>query len=306
MISKRWFKLSLVKNIMYEWGYLFTPFSVFTEIIGFWPEVLEQIPWVQSMRFFVFLVLITLFIGIYRARPKTRFSYSVHNRDVKVDLLIGDIIEANTAFVVPINSEFDIELGGNVKVSHSVLASVLKTYFGNDTKSLKAKIKKELSSPQYKTSKLNGRYKLGTTVCIQTDDKSQTFYFLVNSHKVTPSRVQADEYSLSVSLAGLWSHISSFGAKEEIAIPLLGTGNGRLTTQRVEVYREIIRSFIASCSEKCHCSKLIVVVRDEDISKYDIDVDGLVDFLRNQTEYADLSLRLIKLPESPNASTATS
>jgi hypothetical protein len=137
--------------------------------------------------------------------------------------------------------------------------------------------------------KENGTYKLGTTVRIETDDKKNTFYFVVNSHKLNDSRVEASESGLSVTLSGLWSYISTYGAKENIAMPLLGTGNGRLKMPREEVYKEIVRSFIASCSGKNYCERMTIVVREDDIAKYKINVDELVEFTKLNTKYADFA-----------------
>jgi hypothetical protein len=213
----------------------------------------------------------------------------VNNRDIELELSIGNIEKIKSAYVIPVNSEFDMSLNGSVQAATSVKSMVISKYFGGDHKSIKQKLSNELKSKLYSTQKENGKYKLGTTVRIETDDKKNTFYFVVNSHKLNDSRVEASESGLSVTLSGLWSYISTYGAKENIAMPLLGTGNGRLKMPREEVYKEIVRSFIASCSGKNYCERMTIVVREDDIAKYKINVDELVEFTKLNTKYADFA-----------------
>ena len=289
MISGRWFKSNRIWSIAVDIASVLGFFSIVIAIIEFFPflkflsDFLKQTP---------FLIIITAFALMYsftKNRPKNNFIFKVNNRDVELELSIGGIEKIKSAYIVPVNSEFDMSLGGSVKVAQSVKSMVIKKYFAGDASVLQQRIAKELKSKIYVTQKEDGKYKLGTTVRIETEDKKKVFYFVVNSHKLNDRRVEASEDGLCATLSGLWSYISTHGAKEYVATPLLGTGNGRLKIPREEVYKEIVRSFIASCSGKSYCERLTIVVRDEDVSKCKINIEELVEFTKSHTEYADFT-----------------
>ncbi len=293
MISGRWFKLkriwSMVKDILSVLG-LFTVIIALVEFFPFFESTAIIFKKTSSL---IIAIVISFIYSISKNRPKNNFVFKINNRDIELAINIGSIEKVKSAYIVPVNSDFDMNLNGSVQVAHSVKSMIIKKYFDGKHSVIKQKISKELRSKIYSDQKNDGKYILGTTVRVETDDKKKAFYFVVNSHKLNASRVEADEDGLSRTLGGLWSYISSYGAKEHISIPLIGTGNGRLKMQREEVYKEIVRSFIASCSGKSYCEKMTIVLRDEDITKYKINVDELIEFTKLQTKYADFAKNII-------------
>lgn len=289
MISGRWLKKnriwSIVRDSMSALGFL----TVVITIVEFFPSLIDISTFLKNKSFLIVFTLFSLMYGIIKNRPRNNFVFNIKNRDIELELHIGKLEKINSAYIVPVNSEFDMNLNGSVQVSQSVKSMVIRKYFAGDHSTLKQRIAKELKSKIYSTQKENGKYKLGTTVRIQTDDKKKTFYFVVNSNKLNDSRVEAQENGLSLTLSGLWSYISTHGAKECISIPLLGTGNGRLKIPREEVYKEIVRSFIPSCAGKSYCERMTIVIRDEDITKCKINIEELIDFTKLHTEYADFA-----------------
>jgi hypothetical protein len=283
----RWFKKKILWSILADTTSALGLFSIFIAVITFFPSLKSFSDFLQQKTCLIILLPISLIYGLIKNKPKNNFDFNINNRDVKLALSIGNIEDIDSAYIVPVNSEFDMKLNGSVQASHSVKAMVINKYFAGDYDTIQKKISQELKSKIYTTQKENGKYKLGTTIRIETDNKKKSFYFVVNSHKLNSSRVEADEHGLFLTLSGLWSYISKNGAKEHIAIPLIGTGNGRLKITRQEVYNEIVRSFVASCASKSYCEKMTIVIRNEDIIKYKINVDTLVEFMKFQTKYVD-------------------
>lgn len=290
MISGRWFTLkrfwSMVKDIMSVIGFL----TIVITIVEFFPSLFWISSSLKNQSFLLTYIIFSIIYGVIKNVPKNTFIFKINNRDIELGLSIGNIESTRSAIVVPVNSEFDMNLNGSVRSAQSVKSMVIKKYFAGDHNTVEQKISAQLATPFYVTQKENGsKYKLGTTVRIETDDKKKSFYFVVNSHKLNDSRVEAQEDGLSMTLSGLWSYISNYGAKEHISIPLLGTGNGRLKIPREEVYKEIVRSFIASCAGKSYCDRMTIVIKDKDVTKCQINIEGLVDFTKLQTEYADFT-----------------
>jgi hypothetical protein len=130
---------------------------------------------------------------------------------------------------------------------------------------------------------------MGTTVTIEQNKRR--FYFSANSVKINLKRVEARPDDLVPTLSGLWTYLTDHGAKGDVIVPMLGTGNGRLAMQREDVFKEIIRSFIASCSTKCYCDRLTVVMSSDDVEKCNIDVEMLSEFLELSCRFATFSNR---------------
>ncbi len=287
MISGRWITQKRIWSIVVDTASVLGFLSIIIAVIEFFPFLNPISTVLKQNQSLTIIGVLALAYALIKNRPKNNFIFKVNNRDVEVALKIGSIEKTNSAYIVPVNSEFDMNLNGSVQVATSVKSMVIKKFFAGDNSIIQKRINQELKSKIYATQKENGKYKIGTTVRIETEDRKNIFYFVVNSYKVNDKRVEASEDSLSLTLSGLWSYISTHGAKEHVAIPLLGTGNGRLKIPREEVYKEIVRSFIASCSGKSYCDKLTIVIRDEDVTKCKINIEELVEFTKLHTEYAD-------------------
>ncbi|MEK7730134.1 MAG: macro domain-containing protein, partial [candidate division KSB1 bacterium] len=94
---------------------------------------------------------------------------------------------------------------------------------------------------------------------------------------------------LKESLAKLWVYIGRRGLKEPLVMPVLGTGFSRLPQTREEVIREIIKSFVAACSEMTFADKLTIVITPQDMAKHHISLDELGSFLRHVCIYTTFS-----------------
>ena len=128
------------------------------------------------------------------------------------------------------------------------------------------------------------RYPIGTV--IQLERSERLFYLVANTHINNDGVASTTIENLRESLAELWYYISEKGSKGDIVIPLLGTGKARLSHKREDIFLEIIRSFIASCSSGTYCDKLIVAIYPPDVAKHRIDLNYLQGFLEYSCKYA--------------------
>jgi hypothetical protein len=265
--------------------------EIFVAIVGFF-DVLKPISdFFKASHLGTFLVFLgaAAIWAVVRNWPRNEFEYRVNGRDIRMRLVIGDIFKQEGSLVVPINSEFDAFLGGSVAKSNSVKAQVISRYFGGDKEILSEKLKKQLKRDIYKVSRVGTTYAMGTTVSVEQNDHK--FYFAVNSVKTNHQRVEARKEDLVPALSGLWAYLVDHGSKGDVVVPLLGTGNGRLSMPREDVFKEIVRSFIASCSEKSYCDRLTIVIKPNDIKKWEINIDMLAEFLLFQCRYATFDNR---------------
>lgn len=236
---------------------------------------------------FVFGSLIACFLS----RPKTVFGYQLRNRDVTIEIRIADAFEIPGDLVVPTNTTFDTDLDGRIPNANSIQGELTRRYYDSEVSHLDLDIDKELTKEDYhyeeppeKTRGKKRRYPIGTV--IQLKKREGLFYLVANTHINNDGVANTTIENLRESLAELWYYISEKGSKGDIVIPLLGTGKARLSDKREDIFLEIIRSFIASCSSGTYCDKLIVAIYPPDVAKHRIDLNYLRDFLEYSCKYA--------------------
>ena len=262
-----------------------------TEIVSFVSNSAEI--WLSS-RWWIFLPL-ALIYPLYSNRPKTKFSHKLKSRDVLIELCISDAFSLSGALVIPINTTFDTDLEGIISRSPSVQSKFLKSEYGSNHDHLDLDINEALTKEGYSSETINDkkigkqeRFAIGTVVKVRNEGR--LFYLLAHTHINQNGRAIGTEEDLKISLAKLWYFISERGDKGDVVIPVLGTGHARIRLSREEVIRIIVNSFIASCSEENYLDKLTISILPEDVSKYDIDLSKLDEFLKFSCIYADFDI----------------
>lgn len=285
MSLTRLLKWDAIKSILADILSVLGLFGVIVAVTGFFTS-LNNIN--ESLKTNVVLGILGMFSVAFSLKknwPKSCYEYKLNGKDIRIRLVIGDIFEETGAIIVPINSSFDVDLGGTVLKTNSIQAQVIKKYYDSKMNGLQKSLNNK--SPG------NPPCKIGTTVPIEKNGKK--FYFLASSRKISEEKVETDKDMLTEALIGLWVYLSRFGSKEVIVVPLIGTGNARISSTRRSVFKEILQSFIASCHERTYCDKLVVVVNSADVHKYEIDIDELDEFLRFSCKYFDFQ----KQPSPP-------
>lgn len=237
----------------------------------------------------VFL-LIGLGVTAFRCWPKSSYCFPIPNRDSKVEIELKNIFKIKGSIIITINNHFNVNPGGNVVDSTSMLAQFIKDYYDNKPDTLQNEITAELTKSHYSTFKINAtEYKIGTVVPVKA--KSKQFYILANTTLNQQNRSTATKEGLELALNELWTYLSEHSGKENFIIPIIGTGRGRIPMKREDVFKEILLSFLASCSDKNYANKLIVCVGPHDIKEHKIDIEHLVKWTEAKVSFADFQKR---------------
>lgn len=282
-----WYRLSLKsfgKSILSVFGGLW----LIIEVLAFFGQEI----WSNNIRssWWVF-VLTGLMIIIYRMWPKSFFTFKVQNRDVSVALRIGDIFKIDGALIVPINNRLDCENNGIVKRSSSILRFFIDNVYEKTPAHLNTDISQQLedNSEWYEKFVENDNpktYRVGTVVPIFRSDKQ--YYLLCNSTLNEQGRSKTTVDDLRLSLNELWAFLTHSGSKDNLIIPILGTGRGRIPLKREEVIKEMVLSFLVSLSQESYCEQLTICIHPNDFIKFNVNLDDLLDFIRlhcNNTGY---------------------
>lgn len=238
---------------------------------------------------FSIVLIIGIIVIIIINRPKNEFEFNIKDRDIKIILKIGDILKENAAIVVPTNTTFDTKMENDFISIHSVQGQVQDKYFKNNISSLDYLIEKELENRPFiklidrKYSK-NKKYEIGTTV--EINQNGRRFYFLADSD-INPKgkTINPSTMNITDSLSRLWQYIGEYGHVEPVAIPIIGTGRMGIVKSREDILKHIIFSFVANNTTKKVATELIIYIRKEDIKKYNIDINKIVEYMKYTCKY---------------------
>lgn len=263
--------------------------SIFSVLGGLW-LIIEVLAFFNKDEFsenlksiwWMFLIIGVIWV-IYENWPKPKYTYPVKGKDVSITLQIGDIFKIPGALILPVNHKFDVENKGIVKQSSSILRNFIKKIYKDVTTHLEADIINHINDnndwyDKFLVSSEPRIFNIGTVIPIFRDEKQ--YYLLANSTLNEQNRSKCTEDDLRNSLVELWAYLSQCGSKDNLVIPILGTGRGRINLTREQVIKEIVLSFLVSLSVDTYCEQLTICIHPADIKKFNIDITELADFVR--------------------------
>ncbi|MBK8876448.1 MAG: hypothetical protein KBH11_02940 [Bacteroidia bacterium] len=274
-----WQGLSLLKvsrSIFSVFGVLW----LIVEVLAFF----NKQEFADGLKSIWWLFLLTgIILIIYQNWPKHLFSFKVNNRDVSISIQIGDIFKNNGALIVPVNNRLDVDNNGTTAKSSSILKFFIAKIYKSVHTHLATDIEQKLqdSKDWYSNFKIRGNpneYKIGTVVPIFREEKQ--FYLLCNATLNEQFRSKCSPDDLRNSLIELWAFLTHCGSKDNLIIPIIGTGRGRITLTREEVIKEIVLSFLASLSSENFCEQLTICIHPYDLKKYNMNISNITDFVR--------------------------
>ena len=241
---------------------------------------------------FIFAML-GIAIAIWLCKPQLAVSCKLSGRDVTIEIAIGDLFLFPGAIIIGTNTTFDTRISRDLISEKSIQGLFTRKYYGEETQ-MNVEIAAGLNALQCET--LTGRrigkankYALGTIV--RLNPRERTAYMVaiadLNEHGVASGNFEG----LKESLAKLWVFIGRRGLKEPLVMPVLGTGFSRLPQPREEVVREIIKSFVAACSEISFCDKLTIVLSPHDVAEHRMMIQELGSYLKHVCTYTSFGIR---------------
>ena len=212
----------------------------------------------------VFL-LIGLGVSGYNLYPKRRYKFKITDRDITVELVIGDIFKQDGPIIVGCND-------GLVTSKDVISDNSIQGKFAEKYLSSSLDLRENL-----KGSNSDGKVPIGTTITVQGNGKMGYFCAIaeINSSGICKSNLE----NIRVSLAELWNYLGTHGEKAIFNIPVLGSGFSRVPISRQDLSKEIIGSFVASTRENTFCDGLRLVIHPSDIRKFNIDIPDIVKFI---------------------------
>lgn len=240
--------------------------------------------------YWFWFLLMCLLWAIYKNFPSTTFCYKLKKHDITIQLSIGDLFNYEGDLIIPTNTSFDTSFQNNLISKNSTQGQFTIKYF-REPRELDDKIKglldKQLSFEELPDKQKGNkyRYEIGTVAQLEINNDKYA-YLLASSHMNDSGNTSTNFDDVLSSLGNLWDFILKKGELNQINIPILGTGRGRILENRETIIKAIIHSFISSTSSgKKICEKLNIVIHPRDFVKHEINMNELCDFLRLKCEH---------------------
>ena len=258
-------------------------FVTFVEIATYvYPET---VPFLKS-NFHYFVILGTLW-SFWETRLILSFTHQLHNRDILIQVIVGDILKMKGDYVIGSNVTFDTVLDKNFISPKSIQGQFTKKYYDNVAhldNDLDGSLKDqahEVDSNRHAGKQK--RYPIGTVARISP--KNQTAYFLAIAEINDRGNATGTYENLKVALARFWDFLINHGNMEPIVMPILGSGFSRINQKREDIIHEIINSFVAACAARKFCEKLVLVIHPKDLTNCKINLTDLDNYTAHICRY---------------------
>jgi Thoeris protein ThsA, Macro domain len=220
---------------------------------------------------FIFIV-IAIILSIILRRPIKSISIAFPEYDFSIDVRITDLFDMSGATMISTNTIFEADVASGKIAVDSLQGQFTAKYFtGNQTELINS------ISEKLKEINLTSPYPMGTTVPIHTHGK--TFYFTAMATMGKNGNASSTITDIKNALNGLWKFVREKGELQELAVPVIGTGRGRLKTPRKKMIALIAESFLKASGESKFTDKLIITIRPEDAVNFEINLYDIKDHL---------------------------
>lgn len=226
-----------------------------------------------SYAFWIFLAL-SVVVSFLIRRPIKTITIKFSKHDLNIEVRIADLFDASGAIMISTNTKFEADVAGGKIAPDSLQGQFTARYFTGNQTELIAKINEGLR-------KIGGSslYPMGTTVPINTHGK--TFYFTAMADLNEQGNAFTTIDNIGKTLDGLWNHVREAGELQELVVPVIGTGRGRLKLSRKKMIALIAESFVKASEQNKFTDKLVIVIRPEDANNFGVNLYDIKDHLNH-------------------------
>lgn len=224
--------------------------------------------------------LLALYLGLslsctlYRRRPLMHKVYTIREKDVKLEICIGDIFAKPGCTIIPTNTSFDIKANETLIAETSIQGKFQKRLQWEDddlSTYLKNKLQHTAVTRERK-SYVGGNtqiYPMGTAV--QINIQPYSYIMLAMAELNENGAAHSSRRDIETALDSLWDFLHNAATfADEINIPVLGTRYGRSNLSISETTLLIASSFIRATLDRSFTKKLRIIIYQEDFYKYNV------------------------------------
>lgn len=237
--------------------------------------------------------------------PKLVHEVEVADTDIKIELVVSNLLSLKGDKVIATNSTFDTTNNDNFISLESVQGQFFKKYY-KDITHLDSDLTKSLSAETpiqvlNRSESKNNQYQIGTVAKIThpiskpvwnpwANESDFRSYWLALADVNEFGKPTSSLENLQESLIALWEYIATKGHLENLVIPILGSGRTGINEKRDRLLQEIVFSFVAFASEKKVSGnklteKLTIAIHPSDLLAHKINFNELVGFIEYTCKY---------------------
>lgn len=229
-----------------------------------------------------FFILCGVIVVIITRRPVKRIRYKHPGMDLMIEVVIGDLFKISGQKVISTNTTFDTDISGGIISDQSLQGIFTNMYYPGNIQKLNADLAQGLQgipSVQIQKPGKTDQYDFGTTVKLKIGP--EYFYWLAMAQMNPSNTAKTELKDLNHILEGLWEFIETKGEKLDTVMPVLGSGRGRLITNRKKLITIIAQSFVTASQSFVFVNKLIIVIHPDDIEKSNLNLFEVKDLLHH-------------------------
>jgi len=199
---------------------------------------------------------------------------TIPDKSVNLCIKFCSVVNKKRTIVVPINTKFDSSFFEKKTISSkSVQYAIIQKAFKGSCKEMDSMIVDSLKETYGDYKK---EYPLGTVVHV--NNKKYSLLFLADAIMSDRAVSKTTEEQIIQSLDGFWNYLDEFASNDTpIALPLLGTGQGRLSIKFTDIVHLIIMSYVTHIqnTKKIPIRELIICIPIQTVKKNYIDIKKL-------------------------------
>ncbi len=227
------------------------------------------------------LVAIGIFCVLITRRPASQIFYKVPGRDIKIEVRVASLFGVRGQKVISTNTTFDTDVAGGIISALSVQGQFTNRYYSQNIDKLNEEIERGLEGMTYRDiGKEKGKrrqYPIGTTVKLQVG--ADRFYWVAMADMNYHNTAETSLDMILTALDRLWDYIARQGEMDDVVLPLIGTGRGRLDVGRMRMIAHIAQSFVKASTGRTFTNKLVIVIRAKDVENFGINLFAVRDLL---------------------------
>lgn len=227
------------------------------------------------------VLLAALLVVVFTRRPVGRVSYRAAGKDYRIDVKIADLFAEPGDLVISSNTTFDTDIASGLINVDSVQGQLSVRLFDGNTAEIDRQLAEGLRGVSHKIRKnapgKDREYPIGTVAAVRIPGR--TFYFVAMSRLNDQGTAQSSVRNIEEALEKLWAFVATSGELRDVAIPLMGTGRGRVPLPRKKMVERIAQSFADASREKVFSNRLAVVVRPADAENFGLNLFEVRDYL---------------------------
>lgn len=216
------------------------------------------------------LAIISFFIALFLARPKTSVERKLPSSDTKITIGVGNLLEQNGNIIIGCPDTFDTEIGD--VISATTIQGQFQAIIFPEREKLDSAINNSLENrrceiDEEKPFGKQSRYPIGTVAEVEHNGNK---YFLVAYTRMrNDMRVESDICMLSTSLNKCWEAIRTRGQHKPVHMGIIGSGMARIGLSRALLLQFIVLSFVDAERKESLTKHLTIHIHENDIDCVD-------------------------------------